>query len=120
MTSGEGTCTQEYVQAESLSVGKAPLQTGHNSGFIKSKINRSCLSITIQDRHHVPQWSAVIDGKGRTLCLWKWDWGRAMAAETAFSLNVPLNKPLAPGMYFVAHCFSKENSIIEKVTVLIH
>ena len=123
VTSGEGSCTQEYVQAESLSAGKAPLQTGHNSGFIKSKINRSCLSITIQDRHYVPQWSAVIDCKGRTLCLWKWDcplWGRAMAAESAFSLNVPLNKPLAPGTYFVAHCFSKENSIIEKVTVLIH
>jgi|GEM_PF-1625288 Uncharacterized protein with SCP/PR1 domains len=123
VTSGEGSCTQEYVQAESLLVGKIPRQFTENNGFIKSKIDRSSLTIIINDRRYVPQRSAIIDCRGRTLLLRKWEGpslDRTIPAEGALPLNVPLNRPLPSGLYFVVHCFSMGNSIIEKVAVLLH
>jgi hypothetical protein len=115
-TAGEGGCTFEYEFPTSTRLSQKNGVIPGNANQIMSRASRCGVAIVVRKGMFFPQSTMLIDGKGRILKHETWRRPDALpAAGEEVSLNLPLQKPLPQGIYFLVHRISNTNCVGEKI-----
>jgi hypothetical protein len=121
ITSGEGNCAREYVPAESLSVESGSTFREAEQGRIRSVYCKGVIEIYILNSRYFPQWTAILDTKGKKLRVQRWERSSGYSRRRSPHGEIPrliFFKSLAPGCYFLIHHISEACCIVEKVGIV--
>ncbi len=107
VTLGEGTCDKEY-QDPTNGILWQPFHTSNGKIRIK-KITRYEIVLEITDLINIPEYSVLMNCKGRILQEQKWE---------DKELRLHLNPSIAQGAYFLIHHFTNQTRMLTKVYLL--
>lgn len=110
VTSGEGTCTKDFIPPESLSVNEQTTKDAGKTDGIKTRVAGSMLFLYVNSSHDSPVASSLFDLQGRVVvaCVWQ--------KEPTLSVRLP--RPLAKGVYCILHLLASGRQVLQRLTSL--